>query len=80
MYKKPMLENSKSDDPLINEQEINQIFSNIEMLFSWNKNLVKDLVKSKQENSPVAPVFLKNVCFYFLFFIFYFFYFSIFLI
>lgn len=64
MYKKPMLENAKSDDPLINEQEINQIFSNLEMLFSWNKNLVKDLGKSKQDNASVASVFLKNV-FYF---------------
>jgi hypothetical protein len=48
-------------DGVMTEQEVHQIFSNIELLFQWNKGLTKELQKVKTGEKSLGTVFLENV-------------------
>lgn len=63
MYKKPFLENARSADPVVSEREIQNIFSNIESMYQFNKNLMKDLQKHRDDPSKpgLSDLFIELV-------------------
>ena len=63
MYKKPLLENARSSDPVISEREISNIFSNIESMFQFNKQLIKDLQRylESPESTTIGDIFIEVV-------------------
>jgi len=59
MYKKPL---ALAKDSIISDVEVKDIFSNIEMMFEFNKNLMKDLERTKKESnsSTIGDIFLEH--------------------
>lgn len=59
MYKKPLEEQKES---IISENEIKDIFSNVEMMFQFNKKLMREFERSKtRPDVTLGDVFLENV-------------------
>ena len=59
MYKKPLEE---VGEKIVSEQEIRDIFANVEELFQLNKKLMRDLERSKNKSDlTVSDVFLEMV-------------------
>ena len=64
MYQKPLVGVSKeSQNRIISESEIKDIFSNVDMMFQFNKKLIRDLERTKNKpDYSIGDVFLENVC------------------